>query len=589
MALFPQSFIDDLKAQTDIVTVVGEVVPLKKTGGTYKGLCPFHQEKTPSFTVNGEKGFFHCFGCLAGGDVVKFIELTQKITFPEAVRWLAQRANLPIPETGGGPDERAAAGEREALVKLHEDAAAFYRAQLAGSAGARARRELETRALSPETIQTFGYGYAPAAGRETLQGLFASQKVPLPLQIRSGLVVQRDDGRLVDRFRNRLMIPIARDSGSIVAFGGRALDEGQIPKYLNSSETPIYTKGKTLYGLDITKGAIRKHHYCVLVEGYFDLAQVWQAGVENVVASCGTALTPAQADTLKRFAAKVVLSFDPDAAGQGAAARSSALLVSKGFQVNVALLPEGSDPDTFIRRAGGRAYAERLKGSEPYLEFLLDRAAAKVDLTRDAGRKAFLNEMLAVAATIPDAAARDQFADRLAHKARITEAVIRDEIRKAAAQRKTEAPAIAVPSSMRLHAAEQGLLWTLVHHPVEALAAIAQLEPADREGLVSASIVEVAADLADVPADVLPTLLRERLSAGERALLDRASEPGAHTAPAAECVNALKRLRYGRDIAAVQDEIDQLMSRGHTAGDPALRELWERKKALLQRLEDLKK
>jgi DNA primase len=373
-----------------------------------------------------------------------------------------------------------------------------------------------------------------------------------------------------------------------VAFGGRALDEGQIPKYLNSPETPIYTKGRTLYGLDVTKGAIRKHNYCVLVEGYFDLAQVWQAGVENVVASCGTALTPAQAKTLKRFAPKVVLSFDPDAAGQGAAARSSELLVTEGFQVNVALLPEGSDPDTFIRRAGGRAYVEKLKGSEPYLEFLLDRASRKVDLTRDAGRKAFLNEMLTVAATIPDAAARDQFADRLAHKARITEAVIRDEIRKAAAQRKTEAPAIAVPSTVRLRTAEQGLLWMLVHHPVEALAAIAQLEPADLEGLVSAPVFAVAVSLADVPADVLPTLLRERLSEGERALVDRAGTPDARTAPADECVSALKRLRYGRESAALQDEIDRLQARGHTANDPVLADLWGRKKALLQRLEDLR-
>jgi DNA primase len=586
VALFPQSFVDDLKTQTDIVQIIGEVVPLKKAGAAYKGLCPFHQEKTPSFNVNKDKGFFKCFGCGAGGDVVKFVELTQKIAFPEAVRWLAERAGLLIPETQGGPEDRIAAAEREALVKLHEDAAAFYREQLASPTGARAQKELESRGLSPDTIATFGYGYAPAAGRETLHGLFASQKVPLPLQQRSGLVLTRDDGRVVDRFRNRLMIPIARDSGSIVAFGGRALDEGQIPKYLNSPETPIYTKGRTLYGLDVTKGAIRKHNYCVLVEGYFDLAQVWQAGVQAVVASCGTALASAQARTLKRFASKVVLSFDPDAAGQGAAARSSELLVAEGFQVNVALLPEGTDPDTFIRRAGGKAYVERLTGSRSYLEFLLDRAAGKVDLTRDAGRKAFLTEMLTVAATIPDAAARDQFADRLAHKARITEAVIRDEIRKAAAHRRTEPPAVAVPSSVRLRPAEQGLLWMLMHRPVEALAAIAQLEPADLEGLVSAPVFTLAASLSDVPADVLPTLLRERLSEGERALLDRAAGPSARTAPASDCVIALKRLRYGRESAAIQDEIDRLQERGHTTGDPTLGALWERKKALLRRLED---
>ncbi len=557
MALFPPSFIDDLKAQTDIVTIIGEVTPLKKAGATYKGLCPFHQEKTPSFNVNKDKGFFKCFGCGAGGDVVKFVEMTQKVAFPEAVRMLANKIGMAVPEGEGGTEDRVAAAERESLIKLHETALEFFKAQLASPAGARARRELEQRQLSPATIDTFGYGFAPAAGRETLHGLFASQKVPLALQIRSGLVMERDGGRIVDRFRNRLMIPIARDNGAIVAFGGRALEEGQVPKYLNSPETPIYTKGRTLYGLDKTKQAIRTRNYVVLVEGYFDFAQVWQSGVQNVVASCGTALTPAQCRTLKRFAQKIILSFDPDAAGQGAAAKSSELLVTEGFQVNVALLPEGGDPDVFIRRNGGAAYVGQLKSSRPYLEFLLDRAAAKYDLTKDANRRAFLNDMLVVAATIPDAAARDQFADRLAHKARITEGVIRDEIRKAAAAKKTEAPAVAVPSTVRIRTAEVGLLWALAHRPVEALAALAQLEPADLEGLVTAPIFHVASGLAEMPPDVLPELLRERLSEGERRLFERAAANEASPAPSSDCVHALRKLRLERERAEIQAEIDR--------------------------------
>lgn len=585
MALFPASFIDDLKAQTDIVTVIGEVTPLKKAGATYKGLCPFHQEKTPSFNVNKDKGFFKCFGCGAGGDVVKFIELTQKVAFPEAVRQLANKIGMPIPESEGGGEDRAIAAEREALVKLHETALEFFKAQLASPAGARARRELETRQLNSETLAQFGYGFAPAAGRESLTALFASQKVPLPVQLRSGLVVERDGGRIVDRFRNRLMIPIGRDNGAIVAFGGRALEEGQVPKYLNSPETPIYTKGRTLYGLDVTKGAIRKHNYCVLVEGYFDLAQVWQAGVGNVVASCGTALTSAQARTLKRFTSKVVLNFDPDAAGQGAAARSSELLVAEGFQVNVGLLPVGSDPDTFIRRNGPGEYVARLKGSQPYLEFLLDRAAARHDLTKDQSRRTFLNEMLTVAATIPDAAMRDQFADRLAHKARITESVIRDEIRKAASQRKTEAPAVAVPSTVRVRTAETGLMWALAHHPVEALAALALLEPGDLDGVVTAPIFEMALSLADLPADVLPETLRERLSEGELSLFERAARLEAAPAPSSECVTALRRLRLEREKAAVQDEIAAI---DRTGGDASrLKTLWAEKTRLSRALEDM--
>jgi DNA primase len=587
MALFPQGFLDDLKSQTDIASVIGEVVPLRKAGATLKGLCPFHQEKTPSFNVNKDKGFFKCFGCGAGGDALKFVELHYKLPFPEAVRLLAQRAGLPVPETQGGPEERAAAAERETLVKLHEDAEAFYRAQIETAAGARAKRELESRGLSAETQQTFGYGYAPAAGRETLHGLWASQKVPVGVQIKSGLVIQRDDGRLVDRFRNRLMIPIRRDTGAVVAFGGRALEPGQVPKYLNSPETPIYTKGRTLYGLDVTKGAVRTHNYCVLVEGYFDLAQVWQAGVHPVVASCGTALAAAQARTLKRFTSKVVISFDPDAAGRGAAARSSELLVAEGFQVNVALLPDGSDPDTFIRKSGGQAYVAELRGSRPYLDFLLDRAAAGLDVNRPDSRKRFLDQMLAVAATIPDAAMRDQFADRLAHKARITETVIRDEIRKAAAQRRTEAPAVAVPAQARVKPAELGLLWTLVHRPVEGLSAVAQLESGDLDGVISAPILRLASSLADVPPETLPELLRERLNEGERLLLDRAAEPDAAPASPVDCVSALRRLRYDRERSAVQDEIDRLQAQPGPDDDRDLATLWARKKDLLKRIEAL--
>jgi len=433
----------------------------------------------------------------------------------------------------------------------------------------------------------FGYGYAPAAGRDTLHALFADQKVPVPLQLKSGLVMDREGGRLVDRFRNRLMIPISRDSGTIVAFGGRALDPGQVPKYLNSPETPIYTKGRTLYGLDVTKGAIKKHNYCVLVEGYFDLAQVWQAGIQPVVASSGTALSSAQARLLKRFTTKVVLSFDPDAAGKDAASRSSELLVAEGFQVNVALLPEGGDPDVFVRKSGGQAYRERLTQSQPYLEYLLDRATAGLDLTRPDARKTMLTKMLAVAATIPDAADRDRFADRLAHKARVTEGVVRDEIRKAAVERRKEPPAIAIAPAVRLRPAEQGLLWALVHRPVEGLAAVAQVEAEDLEGLIAGPILRLAASLSDVPADLVPGLLRERLSEGERSLLDRAAKTDAASAPAADCVLALKRDRCRRELATVQEEIDRMHDRGARPQDDALSALWTRKSELFRRLEEL--
>lgn len=588
MALFPQNFVEDLKSQTDIVSIIGEVVSLRKAGGTYKGLCPFHQERTPSFNVNPDKGFFKCFGCGAGGDAIKFIELHQKMPFPEAVRYLAQRAGIQVPEPDAGPDERAQAAAREALIKVHELAAGFFLAQLDAPQGLRAKRELERRGLRPETIAAFGYGYAPAAGRDTLHAFLSGQKVPFAVQLSSGLVRERD-GRPSDYFRHRLMIPIARDTGAIVAFGGRALDEGQVPKYLNSPETPIYTKGRTLYGLHVTKPAIRTSNYAVMVEGYFDLAQVWQAGVAPVVASSGTALTTAQARLLKRFTSKVVLSFDPDQAGQGAAARSSEMLVSEGFQVNVAVLPAGADPDALIQRSGGQAYVDLLKTSRPYLDFLLDRAAAGFDPASMESRKKFLDQMLTVAATIPDAAARDQFADSVAHKARVTEGVIRDEIRKAAANRRTQAPAVAVPASVQVKAAEQGILWNLAHRPVEGLAAVAQIESEDLEGLLSAPIIELARTLADMPPDLLADLIRERLSEAERAMFERAASAEAAAAAAADCVSALRRMRLDRDRAGLQDEIDRLQT--EPAGpvrEARLRELWDHKQQVLRQLEALR-
>ena len=359
MSQFPRNFIDDLRLHADIVSVVGDVVSLKKMGASWKGLCPFHNEKTPSFHVNREKAFFHCFGCSTGGDVIKFVELHEKVAFPEAVRMLAARFGLAIPDDAEARDESTSAAEREALLKVHEEAADWFQQQLAGPSGARMRQQLESRGIKTETSELLGLGCAPST-RDGLKSYLLDRKFELSLLLRSGLVVQRDNGEAVDRFRGRLMIPICRDSGSVIAFGGRATEPDQVPKYLNSPETPIYSKSRTLYGLHLAKPAIRKLGRAILVEGYFDVAQLVQAGITPVVASCGTALTTQQAQLLRRFTSKVVLSFDPDAAGQGAAVRSCELLANEGFEVNVAVLPAGGrsrrvGPGTGARGVSGRA------------------------------------------------------------------------------------------------------------------------------------------------------------------------------------------------------------------------------------------
>lgn len=586
MPLFPSSFIDDLKSHADIVQVVQERVPLRRSGVTWKGLCPFHGEKTPSFHVNGDKGFFHCFGCGVGGDVIKFIELCDKVTFPEAVRQLASRAGIPVPEPEDSKEDAESQRDREALLKAHEVAAAWFGEQLGTPAGTAARRQLEQRGVNAEMIERLGIGYAPA-GREGLKARLLKEGFTAPLLVRSGLVFPREDGSSVDRFRNRLMIPIFRDNGAIIAFGGRAMEEGQQPKYLNSPETAIYIKGRTLYGLHLSKAAISRAKYAVIVEGYFDVAQTIHAGITNVVASSGTALTPVQARLLKRFTSKVVLSFDPDAAGQGAAARTSELLVAEGFQVNVAMLPAGDDPDNFIRKHGGAAYQERLRNSRPYLEYLLDRAAVEHDFSKDDSRREFLARMLTVAARIPDAAARDQFADRLAHKARITEEVVRAEIRKAAVQRHTVVEERRLPAVGQVKAAERGLIWALMRNPADGAPALAELDIDDLDGLPTRGILEQARSLQGCPAESIPEALKERLSTGEAGLVDEICRQNAAPAAPADCVRALKKMRFDRERASVQREIDRLQEEGAAHFEEQIVALWDRKKDLLQRIEAL--
>ena len=587
MGRFPQNFVEELKTHADIVQVVQDTVPLKKAGSSFKGLCPFHTEKTPSFHVNRDKGFFHCFGCGTGGDVVKFVELQEKLSFPEAVRQLAQRFGLQVPESDDPASDAGGDAQREALLKVHTLAAEYFRAQLAQAGGGRASEQLRARGILPQTIEQLGLGYAPPQ-RDGLNRYLLDAGQSQDLLLSSGLVVDRGRGQVVDRFRNRLMIPISRDSGSIVAFGGRALEPDQQPKYVNSSETALYTKGRTLYGLHLTKAAIRRLGYGVMVEGYFDFAQALQAGVTTVVATCGTAVTERQARLLRRFASKVILSFDPDTAGQSASARTGELLVSQGFQVNVAMLASGEDPDTYLRKHGAARYVEELRTSQPYLEYVLDRAAAQRDFARDEHRRAFLTEMLAVAARIPDAAARDQFADRLAHKARIMEDVVRSEIRRAAVARRTT---LGTSARGTIHAAvtpaEKGLIWGTMRDTAQAQTVLAGLEPADIEGLATTPILQVARTLTGWPEDAVPTALLERLTEDEAAVASRiAAEPVA-PANVSDCGIEMRRLRLERERAALQDEIDQRQRIGTPVALQEIDALWQRKKDLLQRIEAL--
>jgi len=498
----------------------------------------------------------------------------------------AQRFGVPLPEMEQSDEQRTNAAERETLLKVHEAAAAWFRQQLASNAGIRIRRQIENRGVNEATSAALGLGYAPM-NRDALKSALLQQGFSQATLLRAGVVVQREDGTVVDRFRNRLIIPICRDTGSVIAFGGRAVDPDQQPKYLNSPETPIYSKGRTLYGLNLSKNAIRQRKFAILVEGYFDFAQVYQAGFQGVVASCGTALTPQQAQQLRRFTTKVVLSFDPDAAGQGAAAKSCEMLVAEGFAVNVAVLSAGDDPDTFIRKRGSQGYAERLEHSTPYLEYLLDRAAASHNLNSDEGRVKFLGDLLPVAGRIPDAAMRDRFADRLAFKARVTDDVVRAEIRKAVVQKQgTFARKDLLPSLGQVTKAEKGLIWLLVHQPADSLEALAALDDVDFEGLAGGRILDLAKKLNE-DKGFSPAALLERLTDVDVQLVTAiASEGEAHVRDAHDCVRILKRLRWERERAAIQREIDRLQEVGALEGEK-LQELLVRKYDVIQRIEAL--
>ncbi len=583
MPKFPQSFIDEVRAVADIVAVIQDYVSLKKAGASYKGLCPFHGEKSPSFTVNRDKGFFHCFGCGVGGDVFKFVELQEKLGFQDTVKLVAGKFGVPIPQMESGDGQPESAAEREALLKMHEVAAVHFAEQLASAAGTRYREYLERdRGLTPATVTALQLGWAPNS-RDGLYKRLQAQGFAAGLIRSSGLVSVRDDGSVTDRFRGRLMVPISRDTGSIVAFGGRALEPGQVPKYLNSPETPIYTKSRTLYGLNHSKGELRKTGFAIVVEGYFDFAQLFQAGGLPVVATCGTALTTQQAQMLRRFTPKVIINFDPDNAGQNAAERSCELLVGEGFTVNVARLPGGEDPDTFMQQHGREAYLKELKDSQPYLEFLLDRGAAAHNLTRDDSRREFLTQMLAVAARIPDAATRDQFADRLAHKARVTEEVVRSEIRKAAAAKKTSLPIRVTPAASHVTDTERGLLWAILHLPEAAAAALKVLQPEDLEGLASQGLLTKAVELAHGDAAMLPTALMERLTEREAQMLAKAgSERQAPVLDLNACVDALRDGRTRRELTDIDAEIARLAARDPSS--PRLTELVMKKIAIRRRL-----
>jgi DNA primase len=580
------SFADRVKQQADIVRVVGEYVRLKKSGQNFTGLCPFHSEKTPSFAVHPVKQIYHCFGCGVGGDAFSFVMEMDKITFPEAVRAVAEKCGIAIPHARErSPEERRENQVRSALVDLQKEAAAFFVQQLNGTPEGRAAKAyLLDRGLDSEAVARFGIGFAPSGGEALLRAL--KSKYPEKVLEPSGLFSRDQNGRLFDRFRRRVMFPIANESGKIVAFGGRALGD-DLPKYLNSPETPIYTKSNVLYHLDRAKDALRQRDFAVLVEGYMDAIAVARAGVSNVVASCGTSLTEPQVKLLNRFTRRIIVNYDPDTAGQAATERSLAILLEQGAEVRVLALPGGKDPDSFIRSEGAAAYTKLLSEAPPYVDYLISRAR-KMDMSTAEGKLRAVNFLLPYVQRIPDRILRSEWATRIAQQLRIEEPVLRESMRKAASERRSEVKARPELVGRAGKPAERRLVQLLIEAEDFRAQLAEEIRAADlHRGLESERIlsvlVEACASGTRPDAAALALALEER---DRRLLFEIAFEAAAPPTweEAASCLAVLRRRRAEEELSVVQGQIESFATAAGAGAGGELRRLLERKQELRRRL-----
>jgi DNA primase len=578
------SFAEKVKQQADIVRVVGEYVRLKKSGQNFTGLCPFHAEKSPSFAVHPTKQIYHCFGCGVGGDVFKFVMEMEKCAFPEAIRIVAEKCGISIPRPKErSPEERKENQQRSVLVEMHREAQTFYVKQLEGTLeGKAARAYLEDRGMDKDAMARFGIGYAPSGGDALLRSF--KSKYSEKLLVDSGLVSRDQSGRLFDRFRRRITFPISNESGKIVAFGARALGD-DMPKYLNSPETPIYSKSNVLYHMDRAKEGIRRQEFAILVEGYMDAIAVARAGISNVVASCGTSLAEPQIKLLGRFTRRVIVNYDPDAAGQTATERSLALLLEQDFEVRVLALPpignKKADPDLFIRERGADEYLKLLKEAPPYVDYLIARAR-QMDLTTGEGKLRAVNFLLPYVQKIPNRLLRSEWATRIAQQLRLEEPVLRAALSKAASERRSEVKTqpelvgrAAKPVERRLIrmlAEAEGFRRELAQHLQNARL----YHGLETEKILAALVI---ASLSGQPlhATEVAAALEER----DRRLLfeilfEEANDPTWEEAMS--CIEALQHRQAERELADVQRSIE--------ANPPGteLRGLLEKKQELMRRL-----
>ena len=546
--------VDRVKSAADLVQIVGEHVRLRKSGSNFIGLCPFHSEKTPSFHVHAERQFFYCFGCHAKGDVIHFVEKMEGLTFADALRWLGERYGIPIDSRSRSNERKA--GERRILLEIQTRAGRYFHRELAGGGARLARRYLEDRGLTPEIQKRFGIGYAPKRSDGLLQELRDGYSLD---QLRLSGLIQRSerDSSHYARFRGRVMFPIWNEAGKIVGFGGRALGEEQ-PKYLNSPETPLYSKSGTLYALNLARESIRRQGRAVLVEGYMDCIALHQAGVGNAVAVCGTSLTEDQVRLLGRFTKKVVVNFDPDEAGDSATLRSLALLLQGGFGVRILALPHGLDPDAYIRRRGAAAYRQLLERAPSDFEYLLARARDKHPLETIEGKVAAIEELLPYLARVSNRIEREEKTRRLAEYFQVEETAVRAELQKAAGggRRKLELGRSRKPS---LSPVERQLIKVILDLDREAGEIVDQLDRSQvHVGMESEDVFSAMVALYRKEGRVEAERLRESLPGDrERNWISEAVFEEGDQEQVDGCLEWLGRKKVQREVARLQQQIEQ--------------------------------
>ncbi|MGI6558596.1 MAG: DNA primase [Limnochordia bacterium] len=571
----PEEVIEEIKLASDIVALISDYLPLKRTGKSYKGLCPFHNERTPSFNVNPDDQFFYCFGCGAGGNIFTFVMKMEHVGFVEAVELVARRFGIRIPETESSTAEQKARRARDALLEVNKEALAFFVKCLWSSP--RAVAYLRRRGISEETARKFQLGYAPGGGRLVRQLQGAGLDLQLAVQL--GLARIGRGSLPYDYFRDRLMFPIADERGEVVGFGGRALEPGG-PKYLNSPESPLFSKGNVLYGLHLARGSIRRTKDVILVEGYMDVIALHQGGLENAVASLGTALTDRQGELLRRQAGRAFIAYDADAAGKAASLRSLKMLGEKGLEVRVVELPTGEDPDSFVRGEGKAGFDRLMEEALPLIQYRLRLAMGKGPWDTTA-RVASIRRAVHVLAEVDSPAEREVYMKEVARQLGISIAALEAEIQRYGAKKGTLSRyrhkisrssynnRSVSPGEDALSGAdlvETELVRLLLEEPQLVPRVKGRVSPADFGHPALRSIVELIFSRAEEGKETTPQDIAAEQMAAESGLLAhliREDNLGGGEELADKCIRRLKEYRLSESLTRLEEK---LASPGNSAG-----------------------